>query len=544
MDTFFPTIEEHSRHWTLNEKQHIAFVLMAAALLQHVFSANNGTEGLTTPDTINRITRIRSQLEEILPDSKQLLMFIGGCGGTGKSRIVKAFRDFARRWHSDSTVVVSATSGIAAMLIGGCTLHSALGIGTRANPPKPSQNMINAWSHIGILIVDEISMMKASLFDLLDTRSRQLKTRMNKIFGGVHIIFCGDFYQLPPVGTSLITSEQLLTKEKKEQLSSLRGQELWLSCLTDVIILEENQRQSDPEWASSLLRWRMNQPTEKDIALINRNFVDFENQNDFNFPHESTPIAVCDNESREKALRFCERELLRKNPVNLNETNSWRTHGVLVIQAKIRKVEGHHPVQHKHEDYVRNLSSKRLSGAGNLFCVLDARYMVTKNQKVSKGVANGTMATLADVVLKENVTVRVINISGHFAYAVYAEEVKCLIFKHSLQTWEKDHSFPSLPEGFFPLVVTTKNTTVPLGSNGETFRVKTTLFPCELATVLTGHKMQGQTVPSVILGNLSARHKYGRTGWIYVVLSRVTTVSGLKLMTPLETNPEKYKGYG
>ena len=53
--------------------------------------------------------------------------------------------------------------------------------------------------------------------------------------------------------------------------------------------------------------------------------------------------------------------------------------------------------------------------------------------------------------------------------------------------------------------------------------------------------MQGQTVPSVILGNLSARHKYGRTGWIYVVLSRVTTVSGLKLMTPLETNPEKYK---
>ena len=164
-----------------------------------------------------------------------------------------------------------------------------------------------------------------------------------------------------------------------------------------------------------------------------------------------------------------------------------------------------------------------------------------KIKNVSKGVANGTMVTLADVVLKENVTVRVINISGHFAYAVYADEVKCLIFKYNLKTWEKDHSFPSLPEGFFPFVVTTKNTTVPLGSNGETFRVKTTLFPCELATVLTGRKMQGQTVPSIILGNLSARHKYGRTGWIYVVLSRVTTVSGLKLMTPLENNPEKYK---
>ena len=248
-----------------------------------------------TDETIKRISRIKDQLEEILPNSKQLLMFLGGCGGTGKSRIIKTFLDFARRWHSASTVVVTATSGIAAMLIGGCTLHSALGIGTKANPPKPSQTLINAWSKIGILIIDEISMMRASLLDLLDTRLRQLKTRLNKIFGGIHLVFCGDFYQLPPVGTSLITSEQLLQNGKKEQLSSLRGQELWVSCLTDVIILEENLRQSDLEWAASLLRWRVNQPTEEDISLINKNVVNSENLNDYDFKQENIPIAVCDN---------------------------------------------------------------------------------------------------------------------------------------------------------------------------------------------------------------------------------------------------------
>ena len=541
LETYFPTIEEQSHHWTLNEKQHMSFVLMAAALLQHVFSANNETDSLSTDETIKRISRIKDQLEDILPNSKQLLMFLGGCGGTGKSRIIKTFLDFARRWHSASTVVVTATSGIAAMLIGGCTLHSALGIGTKANPPKPSQTLINAWSKIGILIIDEISMMRASFLDLLDTRLRQLKTRLNKIFGGIHLVFCGDFYQLPPVGTSLITSEQLLQNGKKEQLSSLRGQELWVSCLTDVIILEENLRQSDLEWAASLLRWRVNQPTEEDIALINKNVVNSENLNDYDFKQENIPIAVCDNESREKGLRFCERDMLRKQTLNLNEINNWRSHGVLVIQARIRKVEGHQTVQQKHEDYVRSLNSKRLNGAGNLFCVKDARYMITKNQNVTKGVANGTIATLNDVVLKENAAVRVTNLSSQLAYAVYADEVRCLIFKHSLKTWENDNSFPSLAEGCFPLATITKKTMVPLGRNGETFNVKTTLFPCELANVLTGHKMQGQTLHSVTLGNLSARHKYGRTGWIYVVLSRVTTVSGLHLMTPLELNPKKYK---
>lgn len=83
-------------------------------------------------------------------------------------------------------------------------------------------------------------MMRASLLDLLDTRLRELKTRLNKIFGGIHVVFCSDFFQLPPVlSSSLITSEKTVKEKSKEPLSSLRGQELWLSCLTDAIILDE-----------------------------------------------------------------------------------------------------------------------------------------------------------------------------------------------------------------------------------------------------------------------------------------------------------------
>ena len=541
LETFYPTLKEHSQHWSLNGKQHKAFLLMAAALLQNIFSVNNATTAQQSSSAIDCISRISTQLEQILPLSKQLLMFLGGCGGSGKSRVIESFIDFSRRWYAASLVTVTATSGIAAMLIGGSTLHSALGIGTQSKPPKPSQKLIKTWSHIGILIIDEISMMRAALLDLLDTRLKQLKTRNNKIFGGIHIVFSGDFYQLPPVGTSVISSVDSLQKGNPE-LRALRGQELWNACLTDVIILEENKRQNDPEWASSLLRWRINQPTREDIALVNSRLINNEHEVEQIFPIPATPIAVCDNESREKALRFTEQEMLRKNPVELNcQDNCWRSHGFLVIQARIKKLEGHQEVNQKHEDYIRSLSSSRLKGTGNLFCIKDVPYIITKNQNVSKGIANGTIATIQVVILNEGAVVRTKNLSGQPIFAVYADEVRCLVLKHTLKKWEEDHSFPSLPEGCFPLMATTSRIIVPLGKTDQNFSVKTTLFLCEMAIILTGHKMQGQTLQSVILGNLSRIHKYGRTGWIYVVFSRVTSLSGLFLMTPLEENPEKYK---
>lgn len=63
--------------------------------------------------------------------------------------------------------------------------------------------MITAWSEIGVLFIDEIGMVKAKLLDLIDTRLRLLKAQLDKPFGGVSVVFCGDFFQLPPVGSTL-----------------------------------------------------------------------------------------------------------------------------------------------------------------------------------------------------------------------------------------------------------------------------------------------------------------------------------------------------
>ena len=79
-----------------------------------------------------------------------------------------------------------------------------------------------------------------------------------------------------------------------------------------------------------------------------------------------------------------------------------------------------------------------------------------------------------------------------------------------------------------------------LGDN-NIFSVTIIQFPCTLAYFITGHKVQGQSLNSVILGTLSPIHQYGTTGWIYVILSRVRTLSGLFLLTKLCTDVTKYK---
>jgi ATP-dependent DNA helicase PIF1 len=60
-----------------------------------------------------------------------------------------------------------------------------------------------AWRGVEVLIVDEVSMMSSKMFDLLDRIGRIMRKNVSKAFGGIQLIFTGDFFQLPPVGSPL-----------------------------------------------------------------------------------------------------------------------------------------------------------------------------------------------------------------------------------------------------------------------------------------------------------------------------------------------------
>lgn len=482
MPVNYPTLEEQSEHWTLNMEQHMSFVLMGAALLQHLLNINSVLE---LPEAARyRMDNINHLISDILPASGQLILFLGGSGGTGKTRVIQALVDFARRWNASSSLITSASSGIAAMLIGGCTIHSALGIQRTLHPPDPTVKQIAKWTTIGLLLVDEFSMIRAGLFDLIDSRLRQLKTRFNKLFGGLHLVFCGDFYQLPPVGTTVFRLPTFTDNQHNPNaLASLRGQQLWNTCLSDVILLSKNLRQSEPAWAESLLRWRTNEPTEEDIAQVNSRLLTNEQQLPPTQQH--TLAAVSENSARENGLRYCESQLLVSLQPIAPFNTDWRSRGVLLIQATITTTRGNQPVSSDLEAHIRDLPAKRLGAAGNLLCVLGCNYIINRNEDVSKGVANGTTAKLLDVILKDQNQIRVVQLHGHKVHAVFADQIVSLIFHHNSPFWQKSACFTILPIGCFPLIPQQQQIKCRFGKNNETFNIKVKQPLCELAVVLT-----------------------------------------------------------
>ncbi|KPI82848.1 putative DNA repair and recombination helicase protein PIF5 [Leptomonas seymouri] len=112
----------------------------------------------------------------------------------------------SRRMQRASSVYVTATTGLAAVPLCGTTIHNFAGIiSGKAHPEalfrhlRKSRKVCQRWKRCRVLIIDEISMMEAALFESLDYIARRLRRQASVPFGGIQIIVCGDFHQLPPI---------------------------------------------------------------------------------------------------------------------------------------------------------------------------------------------------------------------------------------------------------------------------------------------------------------------------------------------------------
>jgi ATP-dependent DNA helicase PIF1 len=133
-------------------------------------------------------------------------IFITGPGGSGKSALIKMINQDAHKQFKD--IHVTALTGCAAVLLN-CkakTLHSWAGIGLGNGTieqlvMKIKKNKFSKalWKYTDILVVDEVSMLSLKLFNVLNEIGKAVRGNF-KPFGGIQIIFSGDFFQLPPVG--------------------------------------------------------------------------------------------------------------------------------------------------------------------------------------------------------------------------------------------------------------------------------------------------------------------------------------------------------
>jgi ATP-dependent exoDNAse (exonuclease V) alpha subunit len=124
-------------------------------------------------------------------------IFVTGRAGTGKSTLLNHLS-----WNTSKQVVICAPTGVAALNVGGQTIHSLflLPIGVIADHEidqnAPLRKLLNT---IDTLVIDEVSMVNADLLDAIDRSLRQARQRPLEAFGGVQLVLFGDPYQLAPV---------------------------------------------------------------------------------------------------------------------------------------------------------------------------------------------------------------------------------------------------------------------------------------------------------------------------------------------------------
>ena len=114
---------------------------------------------------------------------------------------------------SNHKIALTAPTGVAACNIRGMTIHSWSGIGIGKEPLEQlvgqvhrSREAKKRWNEADILVIDEISMLSAEMFDILLSIVGSRVRGDPRPFGGLQMILCGDFFQLPPVGLFIITS--------------------------------------------------------------------------------------------------------------------------------------------------------------------------------------------------------------------------------------------------------------------------------------------------------------------------------------------------
>jgi len=211
-----------------------------------------------TTQKVSNLTDDQNVAFDAFKEGKNLL--ITGPAGTGKSHLIRKMSAYAQRIKK--TMAITAMTGAAAYIVNGKTLHSWAGIGLGDKPaPIIAQKILNSypkkikWQRCNILIIDEVSMMNALLFELLEEVARLVRQN-EKPFGGIQVVLLGDFYQLPPVG-----------KTEQEQKFCFESP-VWINVIEKTVILREIMRQKDPVFQKILQEVRIGEPSLETIEIL------------------------------------------------------------------------------------------------------------------------------------------------------------------------------------------------------------------------------------------------------------------------------------
>ena len=370
--------------------------------------------------------------------SKGKSIFITGRAGTGKSTLLTYLREEVLK---DNFVVVAPT-GVAAINVGGSTIHKFFGflpditfqhIESAEYHPRSQKIMKN----LKTLIIDEISMVRADLLDCVDKALRKYGPKPAKPFGGVQVIFVGDLFQLSPI-VAESEKEFLYSHYETPFFFSSNGYE---SIQMHKVVLQKVYRQSEIDFLEILNGIRVNQTTPEILELLNtRVLPDFEPSKDTFF-------------------------------ITLVATNAMAN---TINQRELEKLKGD---AHKSQAHITGaLSKSEYPAELEINFKVGSQIMMLNNDAENRWV-NGTLATIEAINLDDS------RKDPHIVIKVASSEERYDVSKHM---W--DIKRPR-SEGNVLIYDT-------IGTFSQ--------FPFMLAWAITIHKSQGKTFENVII-NLAAK---------------------------------------
>lgn len=460
---------------------------------------------------------------------EQLLLILHGGPGTGKSTLINSILDDI----PTGSTLCSATTGIAATLLReGKTIDSLLSLQSRMknsttlNDSKLSP-LQQTFHGIKLIIIDETSMIDYTKLYKIHTRLQQITGNSSLLFGGISILLCGDFYQLPPVRseswqtTILDTPKDFVDEKTRTREITKKIMESFL--LADLTI---QQRSIDQKHTENLNACRLG--TKNCLQIVNDYGILSQQdlQNDF----ESATIIVASN--------------YEKNVLNLSRAKIFAKKMGLPVIAWQKKPKSNMVISTTALSILYQQEVSLLH-----YFVEGAPALLLANQNLDLKIANGTQVTLHSLTLDQRTKAEDINLISQATPgsvviincpASVNVELTSSFHQQAKQVWPDQARIPNEEKLVIPLTNQDNYFTELKYDRHTTLQFEA--FPFDLRFVLTFHKSQGQTLDKVILDIRSRPVQLGKMlfSGFYVGLSRVKSSSDIRLIRFNDSNTKRY----
>ena len=408
---------------------------------------------------------------------KKKNLFIQGMAGSGKSAFIKYLQS-----HSAKNIVLCSPTAIAALNIGGVTLHSLFKLPIMSfitDEQLFRMNRKTVWSVIkamDILIIDEVSMVRPDVLDAIDKVCKRIR-RNTKAFGGIQVVLIGDLYQLPPV----------IDNEAKHIFESIYGtndpyffdSDIYKSTKFERIEFSKVFRQQDDKLLKHLINIRTNKNIESALKYFNKNEI--KNKAKFKNAITITPYrAITDT-------------INKKNLAKL-KTDAY------TFTAQLSGT-------------FEKFSESSYPAAKDLVLKEGALVIFNKND-VDKNWVNGTVGIIE-------------RIESEFIYVkkLPSEEIVCV----ERETWEDKKYDVELNQ----IYNIEKDIFEEKEKIIETVTGQFKQFPLQLGYAMTIHKAQGKTLDAV---NINLDKGTFAHGQLYVALSRTRKKEDMNIIGQITKN--------